>query len=180
MKGNGFNWKATHPIMDSYTAAVDIINFFKQCDENNKRREAIVGRESRKLEKMVQGFIHGQASLYVEANGFDISCEPDEGRRPVDFKISRGQDKTLIEVKLSSNPQYLHGYEVRTEEYGKAESTNKLLYVLINLGHPEKVKKVQDLHDKHYNDGFKTPGLIVIDSTAKESARKTRQKRNIY
>ena len=110
--------------------------------------------------------------MYIEANELDMSCEPDEGRGPVDFKISRGRDKTLVEVKLSSNPQYLHGYEVQIEEYGKAEDTNKLLYVLINLGHPGKVKKVQDLHDKRYNDGFTTPGLIVIDSTAKEPASK--------
>ena len=42
------------------------------------------------------------------------------------LKVSRGQDKTLIEVKLSSNSQYLHGYEVQVEEYGKAENTDKL------------------------------------------------------
>lgn len=167
-----FNWKATFPIVDSYTAANDVMGFFKRWVENKKGWEVIVGMESRNREKMVQRVIHGQASLYIEANELDMSCEPDEGRGPVDFKISRGRDKTLVEVKLSSNPQYLHGYEVQIEEYGKAEDTNKLLYVLINLGHPGKVKKVQDLHDKRYNEGFKTPGLIVIDSTAKESASK--------
>lgn len=30
-----------------------------------------------------------------------MSCEPDEGRGPVDFKISMGQDITIIEVKLT-------------------------------------------------------------------------------
>jgi hypothetical protein len=102
----------------------------------------------------------------------DVSCEPDEGRGPVDFKVSMGGDKTIIEVKLSSNSQYLHGYEVQIEEYGKAEQTDKLIYVLIDLGNPGKIKKVQELHDKQYNEGGNPPALIIIDSTEKKSASK--------
>ena len=56
------------------------------------------------------------------------------------------------------------------KEYGKAEQTNSLLYVLIDLGHPIKVKRVQESHDKRYNDGQNPPDLIVIDSKAKRSA----------
>ena len=41
-------------------------------------------------------------------------------------------------MKLSSNSQYLHGYEVQVEEYGKA--TDKLVYVLVDVGNPLKVK----------------------------------------
>mgnify|MGYP001666283358 FL=1 len=43
-------------------------------------------------------------------------------------------------MKLSSNSQYLHGYEVQVEEYGKAENTDKLVYVLVDVGIPLKVK----------------------------------------
>lgn len=110
------------------------------------------------------------ALSYINANNLDMSCEPDEGHGPADFKVSNGGDKTIIEVKLSSNNQYLHGYEVQVEEYGKAEQTDKLIYVLIDLGNPGKIKKVQDLHDKRYNEGQNPPDLIIIDSTAKESA----------
>jgi len=35
------------------------------------------------------------------------------GRGPVDFKISRGEDKTVIEIKLTSNNDCLHGFEVQ-------------------------------------------------------------------
>ena len=99
-----------------------------------------------------------------------MSCEPDEGRGPVDFKISLGQDSTIIEVKLTSNNQYLHGYETQIEEYGKAEQTENMIYVLVDLGNPGKVKKVQNLHDRKYDEGLNPPDLIVIDSTEKESA----------
>ena len=78
----------------------------------------------------------------------------DEGRDPVDFKISREQDITIIEVKLTTNDQYLHGFEVQIEEYGKAEQTDKLVYVLVDLGHPRKVQKVCDLRDRKVDSSF--------------------------
>ena len=81
-----------------------------------------------------------------------------------------GQDITIIEVKLTSNNQYLHGYETQIEEYGKAEQTNNMIYVLVDLGNPGKVRKVQELHDRKYDEGASPPDLIVIDATQKESA----------
>lgn len=78
--------------------------------------------------------------------------------------------KTIIEAKLTTNNQYLHGYETQVEEYGKAEQTEGMIYVLVNLGHPGKVKKVQDLHDRKVDEGQRTPELVIIDATPKESA----------
>ena len=168
----GIDWKTTTKAADSFSAAYDILTFFKQWVEYNKGWEVILETDSRKREKVIQRVIHGQALAYIAANNLDMSCEPDEGRGPVDFKVSNGGDKTIIEVKLSSNNQYLHGYEVQIEEYGKAEQTYYLIYVLIDLGHPGKIKKVQDLHDTLYNDGQNPPVLMVIDSTEKQSASK--------
>ena len=100
----------------------------------------------------------------------DISCEPDEGRGPVDFKVSMGCDSTIVEVKLSSNNQYLHGYEVQIEEYAQAEGTDQRIYVLIDVGNPGRVKRIQEIRDKRYNAGDNPPELIIIDSVAKVSA----------
>ena len=77
-----------------------------------------------------------------------------------DLLILMGQDITIIEVKLTSNNQYLHGYETQIEEYGKAEQTNNMIYVLVDLGNPGKVRKVQDLHDRKYDEGANPPTLI--------------------
>ncbi len=166
----GIEWRTENKPVDTFSAARDILGIFKQWVEHNKGWEVILGADSWNREKIVQRVIHGQALAYISANHLDMSCEPDEGRGAVDFKISNGGDKTLIEVKLSSNNQYLHGYEVQIEEYGKAEQTNNLIYVLINLGHPLKVKRVQELHDKRYNNGDNPPDLIIIDSRQRESA----------
>ena len=130
----GIDYAAKKQVADSHTAATEILDIFKTWVEYNKGWEVIWSVDSRKREKMLQRVIHGQAQSYIKANHLDMSCEPDEGRGPVDFKVSFGRDITLIEVKLTTNSQYLHGYEVQLEEYGKAEQTSSLIYVLIDLG----------------------------------------------
>lgn len=164
------NWKIRQKGVNSYIGANDILGFFKQWVEYNKGWEIIQEANSRNREKILQRVIHLAGLSYIKANNLDMSCEPDEGRGPVDFKISMGQDITIIEVKLTSNNQYLHGYETQIEEYGKAEQTNNMIYVLVDLGNPGKVRKVQELHDRKYDEGANPPDLIVIDATQKESA----------
>lgn len=164
------DWKSNHNEINSLTAAEDILSCFKQWIEYNKGWEVIQGANSRKREKILQRVIHLSGISYINANNLDMSCEPDEGRGPVDFKISRGQDLTIVEVKLTSNDQYLHGFEVQIEEYGKAEQTDNIVYVLVDLGHPRKVQKVCDLRDRKVDEGVKVPELIIIDSTPKVSA----------
>lgn len=169
------SWKTKlqEEIIDSKSAALEIMAYFKQWVENNKGWEVIQDASSRNREKILQRIIHLSGLCYIEKNNFDMSCEPDEGRGPVDFKVSRGQEKTLIEVKLSSNSQYLHGYEVQVEEYGKAENTDKLVYVLVDVGNPLKVKRLKELHKENIGQGKKVPELIIIDSMPKVSASRT-------
>ena len=59
---------------------------------------------------------------YCDANDFDITPEADGGAGPVDFKISKGyQYRVVVEMKLSSNSNLVHGFEVQLPEYQKAE-----------------------------------------------------------
>lgn len=166
------DWKSNYKEIDSLTAAEEILSGFKQWVEYNKGWEVIQEAENRKKEKILQRVIHLSGISYIKANNLDMSCEPDEGRGPVDFKVSRGQDITILEVKLTSNPQYLHGYEVQIEEYGKAEMTDKMIYVLVDLGNPLKIRKVQDVHDRKVDEDIRVPELVIIDATKKESASK--------
>lgn len=61
-------------------------------------------------------------------------------------------DKTIIEVKLSTNAQYLHGYETQVKQYSKAEQKDKMIYVFIDLGNHvrrktliEEYKKIKEM-----------------------------------
>ncbi len=155
---------------NSFESAVDVINLFKEWVEYNKGWDNIQSADSKKREKIVQRLVHLGAKNYIEANNLDISFEPDAGRGPVDFKVSRGADRTIVEIKLSSNDQYLHGYEEQVEEYGKAECTDKMIYVFIDLGNPIRLKTLLKRHELNEKNKKKVPVLLLIDATAKESA----------
>ena len=64
------------------------------------------------------------ADAYCRANNVDITPEAGAGGGPVDFKFSDGYNgRILVEVKISDNPQLLHGYTVRLETYKKGQGT---------------------------------------------------------
>ena len=46
----------------------------------------------------------------------------------------------------------------------------KLVYVLVDVGNPVKVKKLLDRYNRDIDEGKKVPEVIMIDSTSKESA----------
>ena len=156
---------------DSFAAALDVLDIFKDWVEYNKGWDTIRGAESSKREKIVQRLIHLGSKNYISANDLDISFEPDAGRGPVDFKVSRGGDKTIVEVKLSTNTQYLHGYEEQAEEYGKVEcTTDKMIYVFVDLGNPGRLKKITETHQLNLQSQKKVPELMIIDATTKNTA----------
>lgn len=71
---------------------------------------------------------------------------------------------------MSTNDQYLHGYEEPVEEYGKAECADKMIYVFIDLGNPGRLKKLTNAHELNVSDSKKVPELLLIDATAKAAA----------
>ena len=164
----GFKSEKKNP--SSFDAAMAVIGIFKDWVENNRGWAEIQNAPTKKREKAVQRFMHLGAKYYVDVNNLDISCEADEGRGPVDVKMSRGKDKTLAEIKLSSNGQYLHGYQEQVIEYAAAERTRSLIYVFIDVGNPGRLKTIKTLHRKNQIEGKACPELVIIDARQKKAA----------
>jgi hypothetical protein len=91
-----------------------------------------------------------------------VSREVNDGRGPVDFKISRGsKDKTLVEFKLASNTQLKRNLERQTPIYEKASDANVTIKVIVffSLEELRKVKRIlQDL------DLIGHPDVVLIDA----------------
>lgn len=100
----------------------------------------------------------------------DLSCEPNEGPGPSDFKISRGNDKIIIELKLSSNNDYLHGYTDQIIRYAKAERTDNMIYVYIDVGNPGKTKNLLQTYNLNLSHGYTMPIVYVINANNQTSA----------
>jgi len=154
----------------SMDGADNIVNIFKDWVENNKGWADVRNADSKGQEESVQRLILLGAKFYIESNNLDINCEPNEGHGPVDFKISRGNDKTVVEVKLSSNSQYKHGYEEQVVRYAEAEHTENMIFVLVNVGNDVRVNRLQEIHDQNMKDGKRTPKLVVINAKPQKSA----------
>jgi hypothetical protein len=61
----------------------------------------------------------------------DFTSEANDGRGPVDFKISRGaRDKTLVEFKLAKNKKLAHGLTTQVGLYRRASQVKKCIVVI--------------------------------------------------
>jgi hypothetical protein len=98
--------------------------------EHQDGYKLINGRDGKRLsnEKEVQLFF----GLVWCNTDFDVNREPNNGRGPVDFKVSYGaKDKSLIEFKLAKSSSLKRNLERQVEIYEKANKTKNSLKVII-------------------------------------------------
>ena len=90
----------------------------------------------------------------------------------MDFIISKGTDKTVCEIKLSTNTKCKQGYIKQIREYATAERTDNMVFVLINLDDSDIVKDIELLNKEDQKNKVIYPKLIVINAMKKPSASK--------
>jgi len=137
-KETDFYDKGIDTLSESYARALFLKDFIENKDGYRifYRKNDVIRREA-DLQIMYR--------LTWFATFSDVTREANEGRGPVDFKISRGaKDKTLIEFKLASNSKLRQNLEKQVEIYKKAHDTDKAIKVIIffSLEEETKVKKI--------------------------------------
>ena len=132
-----------------------IVKHFKDLVELNRMYRVFYSDDHQpRHERFAQLLFYSIASSYCIANNLDISPESNAGAGPVDFKVSRGSDKVLVEIKLSTNSSAVKGLENQLVSYLEAEKTYHGHYVLIDVGGiGNKWNKIQDVHSR--NSRFK-------------------------
>ena len=158
-------------LITSFEGAMKVLDLFKEFVEDNKGWEIIKEAPSRKKEKFVQRLMHLAGLYFCETNNLDMSFEANEGPGSVDLKISRGTDKTVIEVKLASNKDCFHGYDVQIEEYAKAEKTKKKIFVYVeDEEQPTRLERISACQANKAAEGLNPPTIFVVDAKEKASA----------
>jgi len=151
-----------------------ICSQFKTLIENNGLNQLLYDSANNpKHESAAQLLFFGVADSYCKANDIDLSREINNGRGPVDFKLSNGaKDKILVEVKLTSNAQLEHGILTQLPIYMQQENTQRAIYLIIDNGHKKRRDKLLNLYNS-FNDTQKEKiKIILIDATIKPSASK--------
>ncbi|DAB38214.1 MAG: hypothetical protein A2552_05820 [Sulfuricurvum sp. RIFOXYD2_FULL_44_160] len=157
-------------ICNKFQDLVENTNAYKLFYDDNKHI-----KHERASQQAFQLF----ASSYCNANNLDISPESNGGRGPVDFKFSKGKEKVLVELKLSSAQitTLTHCLETQIKIYEKSEDTKEsiLLILLVGTSAISAEKKIEDLI-KYKNNSLKNakylPEVIAVDALIKPSASK--------
>jgi hypothetical protein len=143
----------------TYEEAHQRISFLKDCIENKGCQKIFyVGNEPVGREEDV----HILFRLIWFGTRSDVSREVNDGRGPVDFKISRGaEDKTLVEFKLASNSQLKRNLEYQTETYQKASDARRRIKVVLYRSKHEFEKVQRILKELKLGSD---PDVVLIDA----------------
>ena len=148
----------TH-IPDSYSEALKRVLAFKYYVENQDGYR-VLNRKGKPFsdESEVQLFF----GLIWYGTTFDINREPNNGRGPVDFKVSYGRgDKALVEFKLASNTQLSRNLANQVRIYEKANQTEKSIKAILFYTAEQEGRAKEILRKlKIDND----PSIVLIDA----------------
>lgn len=150
-----------------------IVAQFKKNIEENKLYEVLYGETGApRREVFSQRLFYAVADSYCSANDVDLSREPNAGNGPVDFKLSSGYTgRVLVELKKSTNPQLLHGFEVQLDAYQKSEVTQESLYLIMQVADSQVgINDVLALRNKRAKEGAKVPDIVIVDARKRRPA----------
>lgn len=151
----------------SFESAYQRVLYLKQVIENNDGyRIFYVKGKPIKREADLQLMFR----LTWFASEDDVNAEVNNGRGPVDYKISRGStDSTLIEFKLASNSKLKQNLAKQVEVYEAANQTRQSIKVILYFDDSELLKVRNVMKEPELKEG-KTLVLIDAQATNKPSA----------
>ncbi|EGR0396372.1 MULTISPECIES: hypothetical protein [Vibrio] len=151
-----------------------LVKFRELVEDKGIWKELWDSNDEPRKEKAAQRLFFVVADSYCTTNNLDLSPEADNGNGPVDFKVSQGADaKVLVEIKLSTNGQAVHGYEKQLEIYKTADNTDVGIFLLIDVGGMgTKHARIQAARDHMLRANLPASEIFVVDGKPKASASK--------
>jgi hypothetical protein len=150
---------------------------FKKLIENNGLVEHLYDSTGkRRPERFPQLLFFSIADSYCQANNIDLNREINAGSGALDFKMSRGLAKVNLEIKYSSNPKLVEGYEKQLPAYNLAEgvqdSFSIYLVLRVNDKNDHKLKYISDIVQDRQKQNLESPLFLTINAIIQPSASK--------
>lgn len=153
----------------SYTEALRRVQYLKRViEDNDGYRLFYVDDQPIRREKD----LHIMYRLTWARTELDVNAEVNNGRGPVDFKVSRGRkDACLVEFKLAKNTSLEKNLQHQVPLYQKANDTASAIKVIVYFTEAELEKVIRILNRLGLNG---RPDVVLIDARAdnKPSASK--------
>lgn len=144
---------------DSYEEALQRVKYLKHVIEDNDgyRVFYVDGKPVKR-----ESDLHTMFRLTWYATAYDVNAEVNNGRGPVDYKVSKGkQNASLVEFKLASNSSLRRNLEKQVEVYAKASQTQKAIKVILYFSESELEKVNGTLRDLKLQD---REDIVLIDA----------------
>ncbi len=156
-----------------YQVVKIICEHFRSLVEENQLCKLLYDKDGKpKHESAAQLLFYGIAAAYCTANGIELSPESDGGRGPVDFKMSSGfNGRVLVELKLTSNSQLIHGFDKQLPIYQKAERATRGIYLVIDNGGASD-DRMAAFRQHVFDAGANAPMVMIVDGIIRPSASK--------
>lgn len=145
---------------DTYDEAHRKVMYLKQVIENNDGYRYFYNKnEPIRREYDLQLLFR----LTWHASNSSVDAEVNNGRGPVDFKISRGsRDSTLVEFKLASNSKLKQNLKHQVDVYKNANQTDKAIKVILYFSMTEYQRVKSILNELHLKEG---KDIVLIDAS---------------
>ena len=158
----------TAQVIDSYKAVLEASAWKLMWSQNRARPES-----------GFQELFKIAAHHMCVARDVDLSSEPNAGRGPVDFKLSRGAAaKCVVELKLVKSSSFFSNLEHQAKTYAKAENCKTAFFVAIQLRDEDLsariVARADEIMKRIAVDSSLDQRLIWVDARQKPSASKIR------
>jgi hypothetical protein len=143
----------------TYDEAYQRVVFFKDVVEN-KGGHTLFYVKGKAIER--EADVHVMYRLTWFGSSADVTREANDGRGPVDFKVSEGgTDKTLVEFKLASNTQLKRNLQNQSRVYERASDARRTIKVIVyfTAAQLSRVRRIlQELNLEHDDD------IVLVDA----------------
>lgn len=153
----------------TYEEAHARLSYLKDVIENKGGHRFFYDEKGQPIER--EKDLHVLYRLVWFGTPSDAGAEANDGRGPVDFKISRGRDKTLVEMKLAKNTKLEQNLAKQAEIYQAASGAQHAIKAIIYFTASE-LARVKVILKKLDLEGSKDVILIDARRDNKPSASK--------
>ena len=129
-----------------------LLDDLEKLIENRRGYNTLFSVENKFLsEPKISKLIHTILELRIKNGRFDVQISPEtnSGFATVDLKITKGEEKIIIENKVSSNPKLLDCLNEGKQLHKYMELENcKEAYLIVFINKEDDVEKINELHRK--------------------------------
>lgn len=155
---------------NSYDESMRRVQHLKHVIEDKDGYRAFWGTDGKPIQR--ESDLHIMFKLVWYHSPYDVNAEVNNGRGPVDFKVSLGSaDSCLVEFKLASNSQLKRNLANQVAIYERASGAKRAIKVILFFDMTEYRRVTGVLRDLKLDS---SPDIVLIDASRqnKEPASK--------